>query len=486
MNLRILLTGLAFLWACTSFAVETVIRGEAPTYPSESVKVLRYQDLVTYKLVEVATVPIDAAGNFSFSVSIDEVEYYTLRIGKVNASMFAVPGTTYQVVFPALDAKQAATMANTARVDLAFVDLDLTADVNGLVTDFNNCYMQFFADNSVQLARGRNREIAEVFRDDANDWFAAVNSDYFAAYKKFAIGGVEQLTKGVLKPDERMEMYNYYLKDVPVLYRNSEYMNFVANFYSNYLATYVSQNGNKIIQYAIDTRLSYTILDEAFRKDETLVNPQLRELVMIRSLGEEFHNGKYNKKNLISLLDSVATQSDFEENRMIAQNVAKEVTKLQVGYNAPDFKLIGPEELPVSLGDFKGKYVYIVLWASWCQSCLAELELLPEMVKKYGKEISFVCISLDEDAEEMQTYLEAHPDFDWTFLHYEGKEELLQDYQVRALPAYYLVDREGKMFQSPARRPSPDGTNRSIDETFHNIYMTANPVKGHGVGNKNN
>lgn len=111
-----------------------------------------------------------------------------------------------------------------------------------------------------------------------------------------------------------------------------------------------------------------------------------------------------------------------------------------------------------SLSDLKGKYVYIDVWATWCGPCKAEIPFLKAMEKAYhGKNIEFVSISVDKQAdkdkwEEMIVEKElsglqllADKDF---------QSEFVQDYAIRGIPRFILIDPEGNIVDANAPRPS--------------------------------
>lgn len=111
-----------------------------------------------------------------------------------------------------------------------------------------------------------------------------------------------------------------------------------------------------------------------------------------------------------------------------------------------------------SLDDFKGKFVYIDLWATWCGPCKAEIPYLKELEKKYhGKDIVFVSISLDNkkgysvwkrmvvDKELRGVQLIADNSFDSQFV---------KAYLMQGIPRFILIDPDGSIFDPDAPRPS--------------------------------
>lgn len=122
-----------------------------------------------------------------------------------------------------------------------------------------------------------------------------------------------------------------------------------------------------------------------------------------------------------------------------------------------------------SLKDFKGKYVYIDVWATWCGPCIGEIPSLKKIEKKYhNKNIAFVSISIDKqkdkdkwkkmvaDKELVGTQLFA--DKDW-------KSKFVEDYQIKGIPRFILLDKEGKIIDANAPRPS----SKKIEEIFNNL-----------------
>lgn len=68
---------------------------------------------------------------------------------------------------------------------------------------------------------------------------------------------------------------------------------------------------------------------------------------------------------------------------------AQQSAELKAGDESPKFSFPDVKGNMVSSDDFKGKYVFIDLWASWCPPCQAELPHLKELEKKCTGKILF-------------------------------------------------------------------------------------------------
>ena len=117
-----------------------------------------------------------------------------------------------------------------------------------------------------------------------------------------------------------------------------------------------------------------------------------------------------------------------------------------------------------SLKDFKGKFVYIDIWATWCGPCFAQFPYLKELEKDFeGKNISFVSISTDDDRRS-GTWENAHEKWIKTVKSqnlsgiqlWAGKDDarFSQEYQISKIPRFILIDPEGKIVNSDEMRPS--------------------------------
>ncbi|MEO9571352.1 MAG: TlpA disulfide reductase family protein [Polaribacter sp.] len=111
-----------------------------------------------------------------------------------------------------------------------------------------------------------------------------------------------------------------------------------------------------------------------------------------------------------------------------------------------------------SLSDFKGKYVYIDVWATWCAPCLAEVPSLKKVEKKYhGKNIEFVSISIDTEnkfdawrkmvTDKELSGVQLLADKDW-------KSDFIAAYEINSIPRFILIDPKGNIVSSNAPRPS--------------------------------
>lgn len=109
-----------------------------------------------------------------------------------------------------------------------------------------------------------------------------------------------------------------------------------------------------------------------------------------------------------------------------------------------------------SLSDFKGKYVYIDIWATWCGPCKKEIPYLKELEKRYhDKNIVFVSISMDAKADyETWKNMIAEKEMGGVQLFANEDQSFINAYGITEYPTFILVNPEGKIVTARAPKPS--------------------------------
>jgi len=131
-----------------------------------------------------------------------------------------------------------------------------------------------------------------------------------------------------------------------------------------------------------------------------------------------------------------------------------ELLRTQVGKPAPKFTLESNLGNTYNLEDFKGKVVYLDLWASWCGPCRAETPVIKSLFDKYKNDnrIAFLSIAVQDGITEWKKAIE------------EDKPEWLQlldkdgvvwkSYIAYSIPKFILIDKKGNIVNFDAPRPS--------------------------------
>ncbi len=193
---------------------------------------------------------------------------------------------------------------------------------------------------------------------------------------------------------------------------------------------------------------------------------------------EEFDKRIVEKKNTAILkLDSkkldpnfVTLQKKNEEKSLAGlskyYDQVLEANKLN-GSASPSFDYENHKGGKTKLEDFKGRYVYVDVWATWCGPCRAEIPSLKKVEEKYhGKNIEFVSISIDvaKDHEKWKSFVaekqlggvQLFADKDWN-------SDFIKAYGVTGIPRFILIDPSGKIVKADAPRPSSPDLQKTLD-----------------------
>jgi len=171
-----------------------------------------------------------------------------------------------------------------------------------------------------------------------------------------------------------------------------------------------------------------------------------------------YNNYSYNAdpRELDSLyngLDSTIRVSYYGKKIKDVLDIAK---KTDNGQPAPDFTSNDPKGRPISLASFKGKYVLIDFWASWCGPCRKEN---PAVVKAFhrfhSKGFDILGVSLDDDKAK---WLEAIKKDHLTWTHVSDlkgwQNATAKLYGIRGIPMNFLLDKDGKIIARGLRGES--------------------------------
>lgn len=150
-------------------------------------------------------------------------------------------------------------------------------------------------------------------------------------------------------------------------------------------------------------------------------------------------------------------------NSPVYQAILKDVEhakKTAVGAIAPAFTLTNLEGSNESLSQYKGKYVLIEFWASWCLGCRIEFPKLKSIYKKY-KNRNFEILGISDDAKAKVWKAAVKKDqLPWKQL-WIGKSKIRKDYKFNNMPFNVLIDKQGRIV---AKRLTPEQLEAKLKE----------------------
>lgn len=155
-------------------------------------------------------------------------------------------------------------------------------------------------------------------------------------------------------------------------------------------------------------------------------------------------------ENSKSLLDLIPASERKNESLKWLQQQTDSLSKYRIGGSAYDFTAIDEQGKTVRLSDFKGKYVLLDFWASWCGPCKLEIRKLKTVYPNYeDKDIVFISLSVDDTKADWDKGLKSEQ-IPWIVLWDKDggglvKTKLKDEYGFKSIPFVVLIDREGNI-----------------------------------------
>ncbi|MEM6524833.1 MAG: TlpA disulfide reductase family protein [Bacteroidota bacterium] len=111
-----------------------------------------------------------------------------------------------------------------------------------------------------------------------------------------------------------------------------------------------------------------------------------------------------------------------------------------IDYN---FKLQDLQGTVVSLEDFKGKVIFVNIWASWCAPCIAEMPNIQSLYDKIDDDnIAFIMLSMDRDPEKAKKFIRRK---DFTFPVYLAASKVPEVFRAPSIPTTMVISSDGKI-----------------------------------------
>jgi thiol-disulfide isomerase/thioredoxin len=439
---------LCLLFSLSSTAQNSVISGKAKNYAKQTLRAFAYDDNLTLKEKEIGKTTIDSAGNFQLSLALNSTALVFLKTNISRSSFYVEPGKNYLVSIPAIPPQEITTLALQAYSPLKINSAD-SLELNNLIRKFEVYLDDFYTKNIALIARKGIKKEAVKFRQAMEKRFSFSTNTYFKNYIKYKIATLEA-AGGY---NERYLFKNYF--SASISYSSLEYMQFFNQTFTKHLEQLAGTSKGANIENNISNRRNYSACMQDILKADTLFkNDTLRELLLLKGLNEYYYLPKINKKNVLSLLAFIKKNGLSADNKKIAGNTISLLTLMAVDSKAPEFELPDVANKLIKLSDFKGKYVYLDFWATWCTPCLQEMKLKQQLKDKYGSDIVFISISLDKKVLSMKDYLSKNKNLNSIFLFAGESSPIKETYNIKAIPSYFIIDREGDLVKSPAKKPS--------------------------------
>lgn len=183
-------------------------------------------------------------------------------------------------------------------------------------------------------------------------------------------------------------------------------------------------------------------------------------LIKLPNLKEKFafsvgRNNLIYAKDLDLVYENTVSNITDTSKMEVVTSIYKRLKALQDGTLIPEFNFADLSGKVVKLSDFKGRYVYIDIWATWCGPCMYEMPYLRKLEDTLSnRDIVFVSICKDDYKQNWERSIKNSQSKSIQLFAEDGNDKFFKDFIVNSIPRCILIDKDGKIINSNAKRPS--------------------------------
>lgn len=406
------------------------------------------------------SVTCDKDGSFEVSFNLETGTMVQLETGIYRATLYAEPGNSYRVLLPVYHKKE-----YSQRISPFFQPLEIPLKVlsfsgdeeaveNPDKLDINQGIFRFdslFFPVNEKVVRNRRggiemnvdsliRLLESEFKNDT--------SLFLREYRRYKYGilklnegrtGLEQISLKYLGPVVREE--------------HPGFMELFKIMYKDFLFYFSETPEGRSISYHINRTHNLDSLRNTIKKHPSIWSDTLADMVLLQEFSTAFYTGAYHKEAILQLLDSLAADPAKAEFTDYARQIRNKLTSLMVGHTPPRFSLPDMEGNKYTPSSSLGKYVYLIFCTPDNYGCMMEYPFLKSYYAKHSDYLEVVSVMVAHEKSLVADFMNRN-DYRWKAIYYGDQDGILRDYQVKAFPTAYLLDRNGNLLLSPAPLPS--------------------------------
>lgn len=445
----------------------TVFGGVIENSLGRKVKLKYYDEFVSFQEV-VHNLTIDEAGNFKLPLAITspiiteftvEGKFFSIYLEPRDTTWFQINALNLFMGLPSFEGRGAVHNQYLYDYNKAFPN---TSDEKMRLN------MRFEKpENFKKILDKETEKRWSFYQDYANRYlfseeftaFAEANITYWRAYQLMLYRWEHPADPGQYNPIWVSESYYSFLNEVKL--NEEKAMN--NPYYVYFITQYVSYIREK--EHLPDYYSDYLIAQRVFT-GKTLDYFKAKELYILCKRGK----AQAEEDQILNFLENCPYPEYIRALRP-AYDKAKTLFTYQI---APEFALYDTKNELVTLSQFKGKIVVLDFWATWCAPCLHEMSYSQKLLERFGeqnKDVVFVFVALDMDRQNWERYVKNHNlKGIHVFAEYASETPIINDYRITNIPFFTIIDRTGRFFKVPARKPSEGGTYEDIMDVMSRPY----------------
>jgi peroxiredoxin len=429
------------------------IFGEAQDYSNFAIVFECYQNFINHEHQELFTIEIDENGKFDFSYPLKESVYAFTDLGQFRGFVYLEPGRTYELALPPFkplnQAQALDPFYQPEQISLGIKNED-SKDLNPMIRDFDSAFNYQLNTNAIRLVSTHNKKLTSIIIDSLEQRFPG-GTVYFRLHKHYSYGRLAMLASRNIEKD----IISKYFSGRPVEFSMPAYWETFTDVFKGYDRELLTKPG-------FINSLNYKTITDTLKKNPLFNRQDLADAIFLYALYQSYHNQLFRPQKILDLIKEMGDNAATPQIQETAKAIYRRLNSLRAGTPAPKFKLFNFSGQERSLAGYEGKFVYLNFVHTDNYACQRDLKLMPKLYETFKKDLEIVTIIVNNDFDKAKQFLNDNKTMNWEFLFFGMQANILKNYNVQAVPLYFLINPEGKLVFSPAPAPG---------ENFHDHFV---------------
>ena len=441
-----------------SFSQVTTIKGHSPEYAGTPVVFYGYIERIFNTRNKVFEIIPDAEGHFKANFQLNETKYLFAEAGDLIYFFYAEPNKSYHITLPIPQEKSQQNLQNPyfipSEIHLIAETYDSEKDndcqdINDAIREYDKAFIPFY-DTQLLLYHSPvySRERLDSFQLTVMPEQTICNEDYYSLYRFYNTG----LLEFTVNQFNINELKAKYFENKPVSASVPSYWELFNKIFDKYFSQLTRKEEFKEL-YKYIASGDFTAIEKLLRGDPALMNDTIRELVLLKEINNEFHEGYFSKPILTSLLDSIALNSSSDLYRELSLYVKKRNTRLLPGSIIPELLLTDTSGNTFNITELSGKFIYLGFCNPGLIECQKEFEYLRYFHQNFKDRLIIITAFNNISLEELNKLAIAN-NYQWMLTLLAEPESAIRNFNIKALPMFYFIDHDNRFIESPANLPS--------------------------------
>lgn len=399
------------------------------------------------------TVKLAKDGSFELLIKQVSPDYFLLQMGKNSMSLYLLPGDDFNAQFIGSTIPDNAVFSGKSAVYASYLagkqrqDRDLSG--KSAYNKWSEMTPAVFMATRDSI---RNSRIVALEKEaktgafDAN--FVAIEKKSFNYQFANDLILYRQVAeeKYYPMPANFIDAINNTKRDDDAMAWNEQFLTFAQNM--------VKQEAALAYNAGVDKSYLHYYELQVNKVCELFPTEQCRNAIYPRIMQDLIKDvGTQDLTNCLRKFEECCTNKSFVQR---VKTYAAQFEYMYAGRPAPDAAFYDTTGKTMRFSDYRGKLLYVDVWATWCGPCKREIPDLKKLEEEYhGKNIHFLSISTDKDLNAWKNYIRKN-DMAGLQMHQSDipEEGVSMLYMVNSIPRFLLIDEAGKIISADAPRPS--------------------------------